>query len=230
MLTHRPSDARGKTKLDWLDSKHSFSFAEYRDPNHVQFRTLRVINEDVIAPGAGFGMHGHQDMEIITYMLDGTIEHKDTLGSVGQITPGEIQRMTAGTGVYHSEYNASEVGPAHLLQIWIFPRQNGLKPSWEQKAITFKPGQLNLIASPDGGEGVVTIHQDAWISAARLKKGEEVTQTLSRAPYVWVQVAKGTLTVNGKALSAGDALGLTDEKELTLTAASDAEVLVFELM
>jgi redox-sensitive bicupin YhaK (pirin superfamily) len=229
MMTHRPAYQRGKTRLDWLESWHSFSFAEYRDPEYVRFRTLRVINEDIVAPGAGFGMHGHQDMEIITYMLGGTLEHKDSLGSIGQITPGEVQRMSAGTGIRHSEYNASDSEPAHLLQIWIFPRQNGLQPSYEQKQVTYTAGALSLIAAPDGGEGAVTIHQDAWISAARMQKGEAITHTLTRAPHVWVQVAKGTLTANGQALSAGDGLGISHEGTLTLEAATDAEVLVFEL-
>ncbi|MBI1362488.1 MAG: pirin family protein [Proteobacteria bacterium] len=229
MMTHRPAAERGKTKLDWLDSWHSFSFAEYRDPSHVRFRTLRVINEDIVAPGAGFGMHGHQDMEIITYMLGGTLEHKDSIGSIGQITPGEVQRMSAGTGIRHSEYNASDDVPAHLLQIWVFPRRNGLQPGYEQKQIDFQPGKLSLIAAPDGGTHAVTIHQDAWISAARMQKGESITHKLERAPHVWVQVAKGTLTVNGQAVGAGDGLGISDEQTLMLSATTDAEVLVFEL-
>ena len=230
MLTIRPAAERGHTRIDWLDSWHTFSFGEYYDPAHEQFRTLRVINEDRVAPGQGFGTHAHRDMEIVTYVLDGALEHRDSLGNGSVIRPGEIQRMSAGTGIRHSEFNGSKTDTVHFLQIWILPARAGLAPGYEQRALP--PGVdngLRLIAAPDGRDGAVTVHQAAEIHAARLSAGAEATHVLAAGRHAWVQVARGAVTVNGTALGPGDGAALSDEAQVHIAAAAPSEVLLFDL-
>jgi quercetin 2,3-dioxygenase len=231
MLTLRPAEARGHANHGWLDSYHTFSFANYYDPKHMGFRDLRVINEDWVAPTRGFGMHGHRDMEIITYVLEGALEHKDSLGNGAIIRPGEVQRMSAGTGIMHSEFNPSDTDPVHLLQIWILPNQEGLEPSYEQKAFTEeeRSGNFRLIAAPNGRDGAVTIHADVELYSAILKPGDEATYQLKPGRYAWLHVATGTATLDGKTLSAGDAVAIGDEKALNLTTAEGTELLLFDL-
>ena len=230
MITVRRATERGHTRIDWLDSWHTFSFGDYYDPRHVEFRALRVINEDHVAPGAGFGTHPHRDMEIVTYVLAGALEHRDSLGNGSLIRPGEIQRMSAGTGIRHSEVNASKSDPVHLLQIWIQPERAGLAPGYEQRPLPPEVrGGLRVIASRDGRDGAVTIHQAAEIHAARLAPGEAATHALAPGRHAWVQVARGNLTANGEALHAGDGAAVSDERAVTLRADADAEVLLFDL-
>lgn len=231
MLAIRPSDARGVTKISWLDSRHTFSFGDYRDPRHVAFGPLRVINEDWVAPGGGFATHGHSDMEIVTWVLEGALAHKDSLGNGSVIRPGEVQRMSAGTGIEHSEFNHSQTAPVHLLQIWLHPREQGLAPSYEQKAIppADMESRLCLIAARDGRGGAVTIHQDADIYAARLGAGEAVRHPLAAGRRAWVQVARGAVTVNGSALAAGDGAALAQEAEAAVTGTASSEILLFDL-
>ena len=231
MLQVRKSEDRGLANHGWLNSHHSFSFAEYMDPNHVHFGPLRVINEDRVAPGQGFGTHGHQDMEIISYVLGGALEHKDSLGTGSVIRYGDVQRMSAGTGVRHSEFNHSRSEPVHFLQIWIIPSQRGIAPSYEEKhfAPDAKRGHLRLVGSPDGREGSVLIHQDAWLYATILDGTDRIAHTLQAGRGAYVHVIRGDLTVNGIALSGGDALKISDETEVTLDHAQDAEVLLFDL-
>ena len=230
MITVRRAAERGHTRIDWLDSWHTFSFGDYYDPRHVEFRALRVINEDHVAPGAGFGTHPHRDMEIVTYVLAGALEHRDSLGNGSLIRPGEIQRMSAGTGIRHSEFNASKSDPVHFLQIWIQPERAGLPPGYEQRPLPPEVrGGLRVIASRDGRDGAVTIHQAAEIHAARLAPGEAATHALAPGRHAWVQVARGNLTANGEALHAGDGAAVSDERAVTLRADADAEVLLFDL-
>ncbi len=230
MITIRPAAERGHAHIDWLDSRHSFSFGEYHDPAHMGFRALRVINEDVIAPSGGFGTHPHRDMEIVTWVLDGSLEHRDSLGTGSVIRPGEVQRMSAGTGIRHSEFNASQDTPVHLLQIWILPEQGGLPPSYEQRTVSIESTNgLRLIAAPDGRDGAVTVHQSAEIWAARLAAGAEATHTLASGRHAWLQVARGDVTLNGQTLHAGDGAAVSDETTLALRAERDAEVLLFDL-
>jgi hypothetical protein len=231
MITLRPSRERGHVQLGWLDSYHTFSFGDYFDPRHVHFRALRVINEDRVAPGKGFDTHPHRDMEIVTYVLEGALEHRDSLGSSSIIRPGEVQRMSAGTGVTHSEYNPSRDSPVHLLQIWILPEEKGLEPEYEQRAFPLDEsrGKLLLVASRDGRDGSVTIHQDASIHAGRLAQGDAVVHRVAPRRHAWVQVARGSIALNGKTLEAGDGARASDEPALELTAKEDAEVLVFDL-
>jgi len=231
MMTLRRAEDRGHADHGWLQSHHSFAFAEYHDPAHVQFGPLRVINDDVIAPGGGFGMHGHRDMEIVTYVLHGALAHKDSLGNGETVRPGEVQRMSAGKGILHSEFNPSATEPTRLLQIWIHPNETGLRPSYEQKAFAAddKRGRLRVVASPDGRDGSVRFHADA-VMYAGLFDGEEAAElTLDPARKVYVHVAQGELSVNGERLRDGDALKLEGEARLTLGAGAHAEVLVFEL-
>jgi redox-sensitive bicupin YhaK (pirin superfamily) len=211
MLTVRKSNERGHANHGWLNSFHSFSFAEYHDPDHMGFGPLRVINEDTVKAGMGFGTHGHRDMEIISYVLEGALQHKDSMGNGSVIRPGDVQRMSAGTGVMHSEYNPSATEQAHFLQIWILPNVNGIKPSYEEKRFdaASKRGKLRLIASPDGREGSVQVHQDASIYAALIDGAEIATHTLAAGRLAYVHVARGSLTVNGQKLEAGDALKLS---------------------
>jgi len=227
----RRSNERGYADHGWLRSFHSFSFAEYYDPRHVEFGPLRVINEDRVQPGAGFGTHGHRDMEIISYVLGGELAHKDSLGNGSTIRPGDVQRMSAGTGVRHSEFNPSAGEPVHFLQIWIQPATQGIEPSYEEKyfAPEEKRGKLQLIASPDAAQGSVLIHQDARVYAGLFEGEERTTLTVEEGRRLYVHVAKGAVTANGTPLGAGDALKVSAERELTLTDGKGAEVLVFDL-
>jgi redox-sensitive bicupin YhaK (pirin superfamily) len=231
MLTIRKSADRGYADHGWLKSFHSFSFADYHDQRHMNFGALRVINEDWVAAGQGFGTHPHRDMEIVTYVLEGALEHKDSLGTGSIIRPGDVQRMTAGTGIQHSEFNPSNEQATHLLQIWIVPKFRGLPPSYEQQNIdpASKLNQLRLIAAPDGENGAVTIHQDARIYASVLDGQQDIRHPLGPVRQAYVQVVRGQLRANGIALEAGDALMLQDEAELHLSDAVDAECLVFDL-
>lgn len=231
MITLRHRDERGAANMGWLDTHHSFSFGHYYDPAHMGFRALRVINEDRVAPGAGFPTHPHRDMEIVTYVLDGALEHKDSLGNSSVIRPGEVQRMTAGTGIRHSEFNHSGKSPVHLLQIWLLPEQAGLTPGYEQTAFgdEEKRNRLRLVGSRDGREGSVTIHQDVDLYATRLEDGASVTHTLRPGRHAWVQLARGTATLNGTELRAGDGAAVTGEDTLTLASDTGAEVLLFDL-
>lgn len=231
MLTLRPGHERGHADHGWLNTYHSFSFADYYDPRHMGFSLLRVINEDFVAPGQGFGTHPHRDMEIVTLILDGVLEHKDSMGNVAQIHPGEVQRMSAGTGVTHSEYNPSPMAPVHLMQIWIETGKKGIAPSYEQKAFSLdeKLNQLLLVASPDGRDGSVTLHTDANLYQSVLKDGGRVAHTVSPGRRAYVHVAKGQATLNGQPLGAGDGARVENEAEIVLAAASSAEVLVFDL-
>jgi quercetin 2,3-dioxygenase len=231
MIAVRRSQERGHANHGWLDSYHTFSFADYHDPAHVQFSVLRVINEDRVLPGAGFPTHGHRDMEIVSYVLEGGLEHKDSLGTGSVIRPGDVQRMSAGTGVRHSEFNASKVDPVHFLQIWILPKTNGIAPGYEQKH--FAPadltGQLRVVASPDGRDGSVTIHQDAFLYATKLADDASVTHRLARGRRAYIHVARGNVALNGTALAAGDGARIEQEPSLTLAHGQAAEVLVFDL-
>ena len=231
MLTIRKSGDRGYADHGWLKSYHSFSFAGYYDPQHMGWGNLRVINEDRIAPGAGFGTHGHRDMEIISYVLEGNLAHKDTLGNVKGIPPGDVQRMSAGTGVQHSEFNHAPDNTTHFLQIWIEPNVTGIKPGYEQKtfAEAEKRGVLRLVASQDGARGSVTMHADAAIYAGLLHGAEAATLALNPARKAYVHLVRGQLQVNGRSLAAGDAALMEGESKLALTAGEDAEVLVFDL-
>lgn len=232
MIQLRPGSERGRSKLDWLDSFHTFSFDRYYDPRHMSFRHLRVLNEDWVAPARGFPMHPHRDMEIVTYILEGALEHRDSLGTGSVIRPGEVQRMSAGSGITHSEYNPSQTEPVHLLQIWITPARLGLQPGYEQKTIPMEEanGGLRLIAAPDGRDGAVTIRQDTEVYAARLHDGQEATHRLKPGRHAWVQVARGAITLNGLAMNAGDGAAVSQEEELTLRAGEgSAELLLFDL-
>ena len=231
MITLRQSSDRGHANHGWLDSYHTFSFANYYDPNHMGFRALRVINEDWVQSGKGFGTHRHRDMEIITYVLDGALEHKDSLGNGAVITPGEVQRMSAGTGIMHSEFNPSQTEPVHLLQIWILPDRQGLQPSYEQRAFGLeeRQGKLRLIAARDGREGAVTIHQDVDLYSAVLQKGDRLSYQLQPNRYGWLQVAKGEVSLNGNALKAGDAVALSEAESLKIGTDTSAEILLFDL-
>jgi hypothetical protein len=229
--TLRPSQDRGFADHGWLKSFHSFSFADYFDPKNVQFGALRVINEDRVAPGGGFGTHPHRDMEIISYVLDGELEHRDSMGTGSVIRPGDVQRMTAGTGIQHSERNPSRDHRVHFLQIWIRPDQIGLKPEYEQKTFSDeeKRGRLRLIVSADGAEGSVRLHQDARIYAGLFNGADHAELGIARGRRVYVHLVRGTLTVNGRQLSGGDALTNTELTKLALSDGTDAEVLVFDL-
>jgi redox-sensitive bicupin YhaK (pirin superfamily) len=231
MLTVRPSSDRGHADHGWLKSFHSFSFAGYYDPEHTGWGNLRVINEDRIAPGTGFGTHGHRDMEIISYVLSGELAHKDTMGNIKGIPPGDVQRMSAGRGVQHSEFNHAKDQTTHFLQIWIEPNQHGIAPSYEQKTFDddSKRGVLRLVASPDGAQGSVTIHADAAVYAGLFDGSESAQLALDPSRKGYVQLVRGALTVNGQRLKAGDAALLAGESQLTLADGQDAEVLVFDL-
>ena len=228
----RRSDERGHSNLGWLDSRFSFSFADYHDPSHMGFRSLRVINDDRVAGGAGFGMHPHSDMEIITYMLDGALAHKDSMGNGSTIKPGEVQRMTAGTGIRHSEFNPGQE-TAHLLQIWLLPRVKGLTPGYDQKCFAgeAKAGKLALIASPDGRDGSMRIEQDVNLFASWLVTGEAVRHEIAPGRHAWLQVASGSVAVGGQTLEVGDGLAVSDESGLEIEGRSEAggEFLLFDL-
>ncbi|MGA2550870.1 MAG: pirin family protein [Burkholderiaceae bacterium] len=227
----RRADDRGLADHGWLNSRHSFSFAEYFDPKHVQFGALRVINEDRIAPGTGFGTHGHRDMEIISYVLEGELAHKDSMGNGSVIRPGDVQRMSAGRGVFHSEFNNSKEAPTHFLQIWITPNVTGIAPSYEEKHFSpaDKRGRLRLIASPDGREGSVQIHQDASLYSGLFDANEAAVHTLAPGRKAYVHMARGSALVNGERLAAGDALLLDDETRIQVGDGQQAEVLLFDL-
>jgi redox-sensitive bicupin YhaK (pirin superfamily) len=231
MITPRKSAERGRTKIDWLDSRHSFSFGDYYDPSNMGFRTLRVINEDRVVPGAGFPTHPHRDMEIVTYVLEGALEHKDSLGNGSIIRPGEAQRMSAGTGITHSEFNHSKSEPVHFLQIWIVPEKRGIAPGYEQKTIddAKSHGSFATIASPENGDRSVKIHQDAALSVAKLDRGQTVAANLKKGHHGWVQVARGNVEVNGTSLAQGDGASISDEEKVSIVAKSPAEVLFFDL-
>ena len=231
MLIHRPAAERGHAQHGWLDSHHTFSFADYHDPKHMGFRALRVINDDRVEGGQGFGAHAHRDMEIISYVLEGGLEHKDSMGTGSVIKPGDVQRMSAGTGVTHSEYNASRTDTAHFLQIWLVPAERGIKPSYEQKTFSDadKRGRLRVVASPDAREGSLIIHTDAVVYAGLFDEGEATDLELTKGRYAWVQVAKGTVRVNGKDLGPGDGAALSDETALRLEGVDGGEVIVFDL-
>ena len=231
MLQIRHSEERGAANHGWLNSHHSFSFGSYHDPLHMGFGPLLVINEDRVTPGQGFGTHGHRDMEIISYVLDGALEHKDSMGTGSVLHYGDVQRMSAGSGVRHSEFNHSSTDGLHFLQIWVQPNVTGIAPSYEEKHFTpeSKRGKLRLIASSDGRQGSVLIHQDAAIYASILQEGEQAAHALDEGRIAYVHLIRGSLVVNGTPLKAGDALKLTQEAAVTLTQAEDAEVLVFDL-
>ncbi len=233
MITIRRAEDRGHLDHGWLDTRHTFSFASYHDEAHMGFRALRVINEDRVKPGEGFGRHGHRDMEILSYVLSGRLAHEDSTGARGVLRPGEVQRMSAGTGVQHSEFNGSEDEGVHFLQIWILPDRAGHRPSYEQKPFpdAEKRGRLALVASPDGDRGSLTIHQDVRVHATVLADGESVRHVLGPARHAWVQVARGELALNGKTLRAGDGAAVSDERDLVLTgrAQGPAEALLFDL-
>ena len=231
MVSVRKGGERGHADHGWLRSFHSFSFADYHDPRHMGFGALRVINEDRVQPGTGFGTHGHRDMEIISYVLDGALEHKDSMGNGSVIRPGDVQRMSAGRGVMHSEFNPSDEAIVHFLQIWIEPNVRGISPSYEERRFdaSTKRGKLKLIASADGRDGSVTIHQDASVYAAFLDGAERATHRLAPGRRAYLHVARGSVTVNGQPLEAGDALKATDTAELVLEGGKQAEVLLFDL-
>ena len=231
MIRVRKAEERGHFDHGWLNTYHTFSFDEYYDPRHMGFQALRVINEDRVVPGAGFPTHSHRDMEIVSYVLEGALEHRDSMGNTSVIRPGEVQRMSAGAGVTHSEYNPSRAEPLHFLQIWILPERRGLAPSYAQKAFPEEErrGRLRLVASPDGGAGSVRIHQDARLLSALLAPGQEALHELAPGRHAWVQVARGAIAVNGETLTAGDGAAVSEEASVWLSDKDQAEVLVFEL-
>jgi quercetin 2,3-dioxygenase len=231
MIRVRKADDRGQFDFGWLKTAHTFSFADYRDPRHVHFRNLRVMNEDRIAGGAGFPPHPHRDMEIVTYVLEGALEHRDSMGNHGVIKPGVVQRMSAGTGVTHSEYNALPDQATHLYQIWIFPREKGVQPSYEEKALPGfdESGRLVIVASPDGADGSVTINADTRLYAARLQEDQAIEHKLAPNHAAWVQVTRGGVVVNGEALATSDGAAIEDVTDLHIEAGEDSEILLFDL-
>jgi len=230
MIQVRPARERGHFNHGWLDTWHTFSFADYVDPDHRGFRALRVINEDFVAPGMGFGMHPHRDMEIVTVVLEGQLQHKDSLGHGAVIRPGEVQRISAGTGVLHSEFNPSATEPVHLYQIWLRPDRPGHEPRYEQRDFPpAAPGTLAAVVSPTGAGGTLGIHQDAWLYRGTLEPGQSVSYELRPGRHAWLQTARGALTVNGVPLRAGDGAAVSDETRLALDADAPSEVLLFDL-
>ena len=231
MINVRHADERGAANFGWLDSKHSFSFGHYYDPDHMGFGPLRVINEDKVLGGQGFDTHGHQDMEIISYVLDGALEHKDSIGTGSVIRPGDVQRMTAGSGIRHSEFNHSESQPVHFLQIWIMPEREGLEPGYEQKNFNDedRSGALRLLASRNGADGSLVVHQDVELYGALLSGGDELIHMVRQGRKVWVQVARGAVRLNQEQLGPGDGAAIADEDRFTLLATSDTEVLLFDM-
>ena len=231
MISIRKRSERGHFNHGWLDTYHTFSFGRYVDRQHMGFRSLRVMNEDVVQPGQGFGTHGHENMEIITHVLEGELEHKDSLGNGSVLRPGELQRMTAGTGILHSEFNPSSSAPVHLYQIWLLPEREGLEPSYEQRAIAPEEtqGQLRLIASRDGRDGALTVNQDVELFLANLAGGDEISHKFRAGRHGWLQVSRGAVALNGHQLIAGDGAAISDEKVLDLKANESAQVLLFDL-
>jgi redox-sensitive bicupin YhaK (pirin superfamily) len=231
MITIRKANDRGHADHGWLNSYHTFSFADYHDPSHMGYRALRVINEDRVAPGQGFGTHAHRDMEIVSYVLAGELEHKDSMGNGEVLRPGEFQRITAGTGITHSEFNPSSSQPSHFYQIWLLPERKGLQPSYEQKRFdpSMRKNQWQLVASRDGADGSLMIHQDAKIFLADLGAGYSLSRPVSGNRHIWLQVLRGSLTVNDQPLQTSDAIAASDESMLTIQSDSDAEVMLFDL-
>ncbi len=231
MISLRPAQERGVANFGWLNSHHTFSFGQYYDPDHMGFASLRVINEDRVQPGRGFGTHGHRDMEIISYVLEGELEHKDNIGNGSVIRPGDVQRMSAGTGILHSEYNPSSDHPVHFLQIWLLPSRQGIEPSYEQKNFTpeQKQGQLRLVGSQDGRDGSVVIHQDVNLYASTLTTGDQLSHELAPDRSAWLQVTKGAIQLNAQILKAGDGAALSQESLLRIQAKEDAEMLLFDM-
>jgi len=231
MIHIRKADERGRTAIDWLDSRHTFSFGDHYDPQNMSFRSLRVINEDWVQPGEGFGMHPHRDMEIITYVLEGALQHKDSLGSGGILRPGELQYMSAGTGIRHSEFNPSASEPVHLYQIWLLPERQGLSPAYDQRAFDKQErrGRFRVVAAPDGRDGALTIHQDAEVSLATLGAGEQVCHLIWPGRHAWLQVLRGAVTVNGQPAATGDGVALSEESQVAVQAEQSAEVMLFDL-
>ena len=231
MFQVRKAQERGHFNHGWLDTYHTFSFGEYYDPNYEQFRALRVMNEDVVAPAMGFGMHGHRDMEILTFILSGSLEHRDSLGNGSALTPGKVQRMSAGSGIRHSEANPSKTNPVHLYQIWLLPTERGIAPGYEEQVFP-QEGRRNrwqLVASPDRAEGSMTIHQDARVYQAELEKDVELSQEIPAGRHAWLQVMQGSVEVNGVNLKAGDGVAVSEESRLTVKAEESAAVLLFDL-
>ena len=231
VITARPGAERGHFDHGWLDTWHTFSFADYHDPRHMGFRHLRVINDDRVRGGHGFPPHGHRDMEIVTYVLEGALEHRDNMGNGSVIRPGDVQRMSAGTGVVHSEFNPSKTDLLHLLQIWMLPARRNLPPGYEQKSFADADlrNQLRIIAAPDGRDGAVTIHQDITLYASRLNPGAEVKHALASGRHAWLHVARGAVTLNGGSMQAGDGAAISEERDLTIAATEPSEVLLFDL-
>lgn len=231
MIKVRPAAERGKTRTSWLDANHTFSFNRYYDPRWTGFRDLLVINDDYIAPASGFGTHSHDNMEIITYVIEGALEHRDSTGARGVIRPGEVQKMSAGTGISHSEFNPSKTERTHSLQIWILPEREGLKPYYEQRIFPYEErrGRLRMVASNDGSGDSLRIHQNVKLYDALLAAGEEVSYQLPAERHAWIQVIKGALTVNGTPLGAGDGAAISEETSLKIKASEDAEILLFDL-
>lgn len=231
MIRIRKAQDRGHADHGWLDTYHTFSFSSYQDPEHMGFRSLRVMNEDVLAPGKGFGTHPHQDMEIVTYVLEGALEHKDSMGNGELLKPGEFQRMSAGTGITHSEFNPSESEPVHLYQIWLLPEHKGIEPSYEQKRFPEQERQntLRLVASQDAADGSLLIHQDVRIFLSSLDSGKQVTHQLGASRHAWLQVLRGTVVVNGNELRTSDAAAISGESHIEITASNNAEVMLFDL-
>lgn len=231
MIAIRKASDRGEARFGWLDSRHTFSFGHYYDPRFMGFGPLRVINEDRVAPGAGFGTHGHQNMEIISYVLEGALEHRDSIGTGSVIRPGDVQKMSAGSGIQHSEFNASKEQPVHFLQIWIEPDRSNVRPSYAQQAFTAeqRQGLLKLVAAPDGADGAIALVQNARVYATLLAPAEAVSYALTAGRRAWVQVARGQLSVNGQSLSAGDGAAITGETEIHLVGIDSAEALLFDL-
>lgn len=231
MMRIRKAHERGHADHGWLDTSHTFSFADYHDPAQMGFRTLRVINEDRVQPGQGFGMHGHRDMEIITYVLEGALEHKDSMGNGSILRPGEFQRMSAGSGIRHSEFNPSATEPVHLYQIWLLPRSKGIQPGYEQKAFAEdeRRGRLRLVASPDGADGSLTIHQDAFVYLSSLSAGEKVGHEIKSGRYAWLQVLRGRVNVNGTVLETSDGAAISEEPRVVVAGEEPAEVMLFDM-
>jgi redox-sensitive bicupin YhaK (pirin superfamily) len=230
MIVKRPTDERGTGRASWLKSRHSFSFGDYFDPDHMGFRALRVINEDLVAPAGGFATHGHRDMEILTYVLEGGLAHKDSLGNGSVIKPGEVQLMHAGTGIEHSEFNASQSEPVHFLQVWLLPDKKGRAPGYQQKSFDGDlDGRLRLVASKDGRDGALVVHQDAAVYAGKLGTGETLEQKIAPGRSAWIQVANGAIEANGVELAAGDGAAVSGEAKVSLKANQPSEILFFDL-
>jgi hypothetical protein len=231
MLKKRPANERGGGDHGWLNTRHTFSFNDFYDPDYMGFRVLRVVNEDRVQPGQGFGTHGHRDMEIVTYVLEGALAHKDSLGTGSVLRPGEFQRMTAGTGIRHSEFNPSETEPVHFYQIWIVPERRGLAPSYEQRSFpeAERQGRLRLVASPDGRDGSLTVQQDVRVFLSSLGENQQVTHQLESGRYAWLQVLRGALQLDGLDLAAGDGVAVSEETALPIRATKPSEVMLFDM-